>query len=367
MTMSAPQARPVADDIATWLEGSALDLDHSASGAGDVLPRLADAGLFAIGVPWQWGGAGGDIIGAVRAITEVSEESLTAGFVFWGQRTFIEYLLQSPNAALREQLLPDLLSGRRAGATGLSNAMKFLAGIEELQVRASHADGGRLRIDGKLPWVTNLPVSGFDVAAAIKGADGEPDFVGVLSSEDLGVARSADLDLMAMRGSNTAAIKIDHALIGRDRILHANAGEWLPVVRPAFLAMQCAMAIGLARKSLHVAQTKLGDGREVFAGTIDELLRDLSAVQAQLEAGLRDGRFVSQAAQLFRIRIRLSEIATEAVNLELCATGGKAYLTQPGGDIQRRLREMAFIPLITPSISQLKTVLRAQETLVAAQ
>ena len=47
-------------------------------------------------------GSGGDINDAVAAISAVSERSLAAGFVFWGHRTFIEYLLQSPNAALRD-------------------------------------------------------------------------------------------------------------------------------------------------------------------------------------------------------------------------------------------------------------------------
>ena len=109
------------------------------------------------------------------AIAEVSAHSLTAGFVFWGHRTFIEYLLQSPNAALRETLLPDLLAGRRGGATGLSNAMKFLSGIEELSVQ-SQRSGTALQLDGYLPWVTNLPAAGFDVAMAVKGANGAPAF-----------------------------------------------------------------------------------------------------------------------------------------------------------------------------------------------
>ena len=46
--------------------------------------------------------------------------------------------------------------------------MKFLSGIEELQIKATKTDGS-LRVDDQLPWVTNLCASGFDVAAAIRG------------------------------------------------------------------------------------------------------------------------------------------------------------------------------------------------------
>ncbi len=57
----------------------------------------------------------------------------------------------------------------RLDATGLSNATKFLSGIEELSVQARRS-GTALMLDGYLPWVTNLPAAGFDVAMAVKGA-----------------------------------------------------------------------------------------------------------------------------------------------------------------------------------------------------
>jgi hypothetical protein len=80
-----------------------------------------------------------------------------------------------------------------------------------------------------------------------------------------------------------------------------------------------------------------------------------------LRNGLRTPQFFERPADLFRIRIRLAEIAADAVQLELQASGGRAYLSKPGQGFQRRLREVAFIPLITPSLVQLKTVLQAQQ------
>jgi alkylation response protein AidB-like acyl-CoA dehydrogenase len=347
-------------DLTAWLDDTATHLDTSNDAAAHVVPRLADAGLFGIGVPVAYGGSGGDINDAVAAISSVSERSLAAGFVFWGHRTFIEYLLQSPNAALREKLLPELLAGRRAGATGLSNAMKFLSGIEELQIKAQRQDFG-LRIDGKLPWVTNLRLGGFDVAAAIQGDGHAPAFVAVLSSDDDGLTRSADLDLMAMRATSTAALRIDNVRIGEDRILHKNASEWLPKVRPAFLALQCAMSSGLARRALNEAGARLNRERDVLAQPVIELEAALRAAEAALRDGLNSNRFIEHPAQLFRLRIRLAEIAADALQLELYAAGGRAYLSGPGEGFQRRQREAAFLPIITPSIVQLKLSLQIHE------
>ena len=79
--------------------------------------------------------------------------------------------------------------------------------------------------------------------------------------------------------------------------------------------------------------------------------------QARLVAGLRSREFEADAPSLFELRIRLAEITAEAVSLELQASGGKAYLAGPGRDFARRWREAAFIPLITPSLVQLRTAL----------
>ena len=76
--------------------------------------------------------------------------------------------------------------------------------------------------------------------------------------------------------------------------------------------------------------------------------------------------YVAKAARLFELRIRLAEIAQEAVSLELQASGGRAYLSKPGHGFQRRWREAAFVPIITPSLVQLRGALAAQNAERAA-
>ncbi|WP_420963528.1 acyl-CoA dehydrogenase family protein [Brucella sp. IR073] len=355
--MSASAAFPA--EFAEWIVKAADGLDRGTEPAESILPNLAAAGFPAAGVPVSSGGSGGDIVEGVLAVAAVAEESLAAAFVLWGHRTYIEYLLQSPNRELAEAYLPALLAGRVAGATGLSNAMKFLAGLEPLQILA-RAEGGALVLDGKLPWVTNLRPAGFHVAAAVDRADGKPAFIVSLAHDDDGLSRSSDLDLMGMRSSDTAAITLTGVRVGRNRILAENAAEWLPQVRPAFVGLQCGMSIGLARRSLAEAANVAGSGRGVLGEPITDLRRRLERAQARLVSGLRSREFEADAPSLFELRIRLAEIVAEAVTLELQAAGGRAYLAEPGRDFARRWREAAFIPLITPSLVQLKTALQQQ-------
>src|SRR5471032_3175992 len=330
-----------------WLHTHADQLDQSATLAENVLPALAGDDLLRTGVPQEHGGAGGDVRDAIHAIATVAEQSVTAAFVFWGQRCFIEFMLQSPNRALAELRLPDLLVGKQAGASGLSNAMKFLSGIEQLQITATRQDGGLL-LDGGLAWVTNLRKAGFVAAAAVAPNDGAPPAIVAFDSRWAGVQRSDDLDLIALRGSNTASVK-------------------LAQVRPAFLGMQCGLSIGLARASLAQAAHISAGSRNQLTPRISSLQETLETTVATLLAGVHDGRFQTQAPAMFRLRIQLAELLQQALMLELQAMGGRAYLNAEQQGFARRWRESSFIPIVTPSLTQLQAALQQFDSQQAAK
>ncbi|MFJ7794048.1 acyl-CoA dehydrogenase family protein [Pseudomonas sp. NPDC096950] len=345
--------------LTEWLDAHAHALDVGECDPQQVLSRLANADVLRVGIRRELGGSGGNLADAVEVLAEVASHSLAAAFVFWGQRAFIEYLLQSPNAVLREGLLPSLLIGELAGATGLSNAMKFLSGIEALQVRARPLDSG-WSLSGRLHWVTNLRKSGFVVAAAIDDESGGAPFVLAIPDALAGVQRSADLQLMGLQSSNTAALDLDRVEVDRDWLLHEDARVFLPAVRPAFLGLQCGLAIGLARRSLREVEAHLQDGRSILLEPLGEQREQLEQTVKELKNGLLDDRFLSRPAALFRLRIALAESAANAVQLELQASGGKAYLSEHGSGFARRWRESAFVPIVTPSLVQLRAELQRQ-------
>ncbi|KAG8148734.1 acyl-CoA dehydrogenase family protein [Burkholderia catarinensis] len=344
-------------ELDKWLDDNASELDTGTALKAEVVPKLASAGLFRVGVPVTHGGAGGQTADAVDAIASLAERSLTAAFVLWGQRTFVEYLLRSPNSALRKRLLPAVLDGRIAGATGLSNAMKHLSGIETLQVKATPdaSDAACRRLNGKLAWVTNLRPEGFVVAAAVARRDGDGASIVVIPHSSEGLTRSADLELIALRSSNTAALTIDHVHSDPSWELHPDAAVFLPEARPAFLVLQCGMSIGLARRSLDEASR--ASSRAVLGPEIQATREALKLTYGDMLRGIGDGSFRSSPSSLFRIRIALADLVHRAVHLELQASGGRGYLRDANVGFDRRWREAAFIPIVTPSLVQLKTEL----------
>ncbi|MBV7535788.1 acyl-CoA/acyl-ACP dehydrogenase [Duganella sp. sic0402] len=346
-------------DLHDWLTRNAETLDQTETLNDEVLPALAAHGCFRAGVPLTLGGEPGlhgDVRDAILGIADVARYSVTAAFVYWGQRSFIEYLLQSSNSALRDRLLPSLLDGTLAGATGLSNAMKFLSGMEPLSVHGT-ANGDGWTLQGKLAWITNLRAPRFVAAAAVAPVDNSTPLVAIFASDDAGVERSANLPLIALRGSNTAAVQLDNVAAPADDIIATQAPEWLAHVRPAFLGMQCGMSLGLATAALEKAAAVAAKGRGQLSDDIAAARQTLAEHTQQLLDGVADGRFVTAAPLMFKLRIAIADLVQQAVTLELQAKGGHAYLMQEEDGFARRWRESAFIPVITPSITQLQAAL----------
>lgn len=358
------------DALNHFLQSHAAALDENDSQATALLPALGDAGLLRRGVPLALDGDGSHTVDAMDAIAAVAERSVAAAFVFWGQRAFIEYLLQSTNEDLRERWLPALLKGESAGATGLSNAMKFLSGIESLQVQATTVpqEGGadHFLLDGQVPWATNLRPQGFVVAAAVERRDGGAPFIAALPFNRAGVQRSDDLDLIALRGTRTAALRLTRVEIRPDDVIAPDARAWLPRVRPAFLGLQCGLSIGLAQASLAAAQQHGTAARPVLGKPIQQARADLAVAVASLKVGIKTGAFVADPVPLFELRIRLAHLALQAVQLELQSCGGRAYHRDQPLQFARRWREAAFLPIVTPSLTQLQGELNKRALQAAA-
>ena len=341
------------ESLVAWLDGHADNLDADTLHADALPARLAQAGLFAVGVPESEGGDGRALSAAVDVVAGIAEHSLSAAFVYWAQRAVIACLLASPNRDLVHRLVPDLLRGRLAGAPGLSNAMKFLGGLDRLRISGAAGPDG-VRLNGTLAWATNLRRQGFVAAIAVGDEHGDNPSVYALPYYVRGVAREADLDLLALRGTNTAALRLDDVALDASWQIHPQARVFLPSIRPAFVGLQCGLGIGLARASLRAARAALDGRPSILSGEIDALDAHIAACRQTLCAGLDDGSLRERPRDLLTLRLRMVDMAAAAVALDLQALGGRALLRAEDGGHARRAREAAFLAVVTPTVAQLK-------------
>jgi alkylation response protein AidB-like acyl-CoA dehydrogenase len=347
--------------FAAWLDANAQALDCGGAESDSLLPLLAAQGLTKVGVPENVGGRGGNLVDVVAVVAGLAQHSLSAAFVYWAQRAVIECLLGSPNQQLVQRLLPVLLGGTLAGAPGLSNAMKSLAGLDRMHLQFVPGDGANA-LNGSVHWATNLRKSGFVVAAAAQNSrDGDVRVFAVPGDVE-GVLREPDFDLLALRGTNTAAIRMAGVSLDDGWCLHPDAKVFLPIVRPALLAMQCGLGLGLARASMCSIGESVGLAPPVLIAEVHELQGAIDEYWLQLTTVIGDGGLHERVRELVCLRLRMVELALSAAQLELQALGGRAYVSGRADSFGRRWREVAFLPIVTPTALQLKTELIRLET-----
>ena len=130
------------EEFLSWLDQHADEIDKKSCQAGEeLIEKIAAEGAFRVGVPKVLGGLGGNDQDVIDLLAELAQHSLTASFISWGQRTLIDNILHTDNAYFKEVYLEKLLSGEYAGATALSNAVKYLSDLEELNVRILEENG----------------------------------------------------------------------------------------------------------------------------------------------------------------------------------------------------------------------------------
>lgn len=339
-----------------WLQENAENLDQSNERADLLIRKIAAENLFKIGVPQALGGSGGNLVDAIKAIAEVGNHSLAGAFVSWGHRTFIEHIIASQNPVPRETYLADLLSGNLTAGTGLSNAMKFLSGIEELNVTIREENGKRY-LNGRLPWVTNLRSDRF-VASFVAGFEnGNTPIVIAIPSTAKGLTRTKELEFMALQGTNTTALVFENVKLQDEWILADNAPEFLAATRPAFLGLQFGLPFGLVEKSLAEIEKSLSF-RGILTPEWQAQVDALNDIKTRLFNGLNEeGYFVRHPKELFQARIDIVDVVAKTILLELQASGGRGYLKCDTSGFSRRWKEAAFLPVVTPSAVQLRLVL----------
>ncbi|MDK8502834.1 acyl-CoA dehydrogenase family protein [Aerococcus sp. UMB1112A] len=347
------------DEFIRYLDQHADIIDQESGRYGDaLLERIGAEGAFRVGVPESLGGSGGGPQDVVELLSELAQHSLTAAFISWGHRTFIDNILHSANPYYRDHYLDRLLTGDYAGATALSNAVKFLSELEELNVTIRKEEGG-YKLYGRLPWVTNARARHF-ITIFVAGFEGEdrPPLVLAVPSHAANFHRSRDLEFVSLQGSNTAALSFDGVDLDDNWLIAEDAEAFLKENRPNFLGFQFGLAFGLAEKSLSEVARHL-DRRQVLEAEYEANQIELQRITAELYQGLESSHyFVDHPRELFQLRIDIVDVVAQSLLLELQAGGGSAYFKAAESGFIRRWNEGAFLPIVSPSAVQLRHILQ---------
>ncbi len=227
------------------------------------------AGLGAVLVPKQLGGAGVGEVCLARIVEELASADVAAAFSLVVHNNMARGVAASGSAHLVENVLPQLISGDRIGAFLLTEPD---VGSDAAAIScAARLDGDEWVIDGEKAWVTNASDAGLLNVYAQTGT-GHSGIVSVVVDADLpGVERSEPYELMGAHAMGTGGFTFSDVRVGVENTLIPVGEAFAAAMVGIDLArvLVGAMCSGLMCRSLEVALAATKE-RRAFGKSISD-------------------------------------------------------------------------------------------------
>lgn len=305
-----------------------------------VLERLADLGLLSLGLD-----DGHHLDGQVAVVSALANRSMSVAFSAWAHRMVVEYVHVSGR---HNDLLSALKRTELIGSTAMASALRARLGLERVGLTAVPTTNGYL-VRGRIPWASNLHTNRTLIVAAAEKPDGSHVVLGLLLDGNKVSASSAP-SLLALQATASTSVVVDDAEVPVERVVSEDLEAFLARVRPIFMLLQASFAIGLGETSLAALEVPLHGADSVLEADRNRLLgRHSRLVDTTIAALTAPG---IAARDLLAYRLEASEFAQAAVAAEARKEGGRGFVASSA--TARRIREAAFLPIQSPTESQLR-------------
>jgi short/branched chain acyl-CoA dehydrogenase len=317
----------------------AEELDREHRFPYDIVAELAGLGLMGIPIPEEYEGAGGDTLSYAVAIEELTriDSSIAITVAAHTSLGTMPIFLYGSEEQKREWL-PDLASGRRLAAFGLTEPE---AGSDAGATRmTAELRDGHWVVNGSKIFITN---AGTDITACVtltaRTADDEISTILVPNGTD-GYEISAPMRKMGWHASDTRELSFRDCAVPEENLIgERGAGyrQFLEILDGGRVSI-AAMGIGLAQGAYDLAAAYAHE-RKQFGQPISKFQAiqfKLADMATEIEAGrglvykaawLKDqGRPFGQAAAM--AKLFTGELSHRVANQALQIHGGYGYMDE---------------------------------------
>ena len=232
------------------VEPIAADIDQEHRFPVETVEKMAKYGLLGVPFPTEYEGAGGDYISYAITVEELSRVCASTGVICSAHTSLCSWpIFNWGNEEQKKKYLPDLLSGRKLGAFGLTEPG---AGTDAAgqQTRAV-LEGDEWVLNGSKVFITNGGYADTFVVMAMtdksKGTRGISSFI--VEKGDPGFSIGKTEDKMGICASSTTELIFQNCRIPKDRLL-GEEGQGFKVA----LSTLDGGRIGIASQALGIAQ-----------------------------------------------------------------------------------------------------------------
>lgn len=235
------------------VEPLAADIDQEHRFPEETVEKMAKYGLLGVPFPTKYGGAGGDSVSYAITVEELSKKCASTGVICSAHTSLCCWpIFKWGNEDQKMKYLPDLLSGKKLGAFGLTepNAGTDAAGQ---QTRAEQ-EGDFWVLNGAKVFITNGGYADVFVVMAMtdksKGTKGITAFIVEKGDEGFSIGKTEDK--MGICASSTTELIFQNCKIPKDRML-GGLGKGFKVA----MSTLDGGRIGIASQALGIAQGAL--------------------------------------------------------------------------------------------------------------
>ena len=283
----------VSDFATTEVEPIAADIDAEHRFPEETVEKMAKYGLLGVPFPTEYGGAGGDHISYAITVEELARKCASTAVICSAHTSLCCWpIFNWGTEEQKRKYLPDLLSGKKLGAFGLTEPG---AGTDASgqQTRAQDC-GDYWLLNGAKVFITNGGYADVFVVMAMtdksKGNHGISSFI--VEKGDPGFSIGKTEDKMGICASSTTELIFQNCKIPKDRLL-GEIGDGFKVA----MSTLDGGRIGIASQALGIAQGALDvtieymKARKQFGKSLSKF-QALQFVVADLETQIQAARLL---------------------------------------------------------------------------
>ncbi len=292
------------------------ELDEKEEFPWEIIKTLADTGMFGVFIPEEYGGLGGGVFDLCLVVEELSRvcSGVAVSFAASALGTFT--LLEYGNDEQRRKYLPDVASGRKLAAFGLTEAT---AGSDAggIQTTATRTDNGYI-LNGTKQFITNAGDAEIYTVIALtdkeKGPRGASAFL--VDKEVPGFTFGRKEKKLGIRASSTRELVFEDCfvpkenLIGREGMGFILTMRLLDRSRPGLGAQALGLAQGALEAAVDYARQRVQFGHPIFSlQAVQQMLADM-AIQVEAARALvyATARTIDSGAKDFTQESAMSKV-----------------------------------------------------------
>ncbi|MFA4985082.1 MAG: acyl-CoA dehydrogenase family protein [Candidatus Brocadiia bacterium] len=314
--------------------------DQSGEFPWPIMKILADADLFGVYIPEEYGGMGGGVMDLVIVTEELSKACGGISLGFAGTALGTYPILLAGNEEQKKKYLPQIASGKRLAAFAITESG---AGSDSSNLATTaRKDGNSYIINGTKQWITNGGEAEIYVIITMtdktRGARGATAFI--VEKDTPGFTFGKKEDKLGIRASATRELVFEDCRVPAENVLGGEGRGFMTAMktfdysRPGVAAQALGIAQGAFDLALKYAHGRIQFGKPITANQgIQFMIADMAtkiesarALVYSVARAVDSGRKVNLAKYSSMCKMLASDTAMEITTNCIQLYGGYGYM-----------------------------------------